>query len=95
MRHSHSEQPAVTLSVRIPPEVRDQLEDLADATGRTKSFLAVEAIECYLTTQAWQIKATEKAIKKANSKKARFIDHKNVADWLRSWGTKEEQEPPK
>lgn len=95
MTHSHSEHPAVTLSVRISPEIRDELEELAGATGRTKSFLAAEAISSYLNTQAWQIKAIEKAIKKADSKKAKFVDHDKVADWLTSWGTKEEQEPPK
>ncbi len=95
MANSPSEQPAVTLSIRIPPEMRDELENLADATGRTKSFLAAEAISSYLALQAWQIKAVEKAVKKADSKKAKFIDHRKVADWLVSWGTKEEQEPPK
>lgn len=48
----------------------------------------------HLATQAWQIKAIEEAIKKADSK-TKFIDHHKVADWLASWGTREEQEPPK
>ncbi|TAK71561.1 MAG: ribbon-helix-helix protein, CopG family [Gammaproteobacteria bacterium] len=96
MPHSHSSSsPAVTLSVRIPSKARDQLEDLASATGRTKSFLAAEAIEHYLETQAWQVKAIEKSVKKANSKKAKFIEHRQVSDWLNSWGSDKEQEPPK
>jgi predicted transcriptional regulator len=88
-------QPAVILSIRVPSKARDQLEDLAQATGRTKSFLAAEAIEYYLETHAWQVKEIEKSIKKANSKKARFIDHQQVSDWLNSWGSDEEKEPPK
>lgn len=96
MPHSqHQSQPAVTLSVRVPAEARDQLEELAQATGRTKSFLAAEAIECYLAMQNWQIKAIEQSVKKADSKKAKFIEHQNVSDWLNSWGNKDEQEPPK
>lgn len=95
MAHSHSEHPAVTISVRVSPEMRDELEELAGATGRTKSFLAAEAISSYLATQAWQIKAVEKAVKKADNKKAKFIEHHKVANWLTSWGTKEEQESPK
>jgi len=88
MTHSpHQQRPAITLSIRIQSEVRDQLEELANATGRTKSFLAAEAIEHYLETHAWQVKAIEKSVKKANSKKAKFIDHQNVSDWLNSWGT--------
>lgn len=82
MTHQHSNPSTVTLNLRIPLEIRDQLKDLADITGRTKSFLASQAIESYLTTQAWQIKAIEKAIKKANRKKAKFIDHQSIVDWL-------------
>jgi len=87
-------QPAISLSVRVRADVRDQLEELAEATGRTKSYLAAEAIEIYLSTQSWQIKSIEKAVEKANSKKARFIEHKKVSDWLNSWGTENEEEPP-
>jgi predicted transcriptional regulator len=94
MTSPHPAHPAVTLSVRIPPEMRDQLETLADATGRTKSFLAAEAIEYYLAAQAWQVKAIKGAVKKADSKKAKFIEHQKVIDWLSSWGTQEEKEPP-
>ena len=92
MAHSN---PAITLSVRIPPEMRDQLEELSDATGRTKSFLAAEAIEGYLAVQAWQVKAIKAAVKKANSKDANLIDHNKVTDWVNSWGSEDEQDNPK
>ena len=96
MAHSsHSSHSGATLSVRVPAESRDQLEELAKATGRTKSFLAAEAIEFYLVTQAWQVKAVEKSVKKANSKKAKFFKHEKVSDWLSCWGCDKEQEPPK
>ncbi|HYF98345.1 MAG TPA: CopG family transcriptional regulator [Coxiellaceae bacterium] len=80
------QQPAITLSIRINAETRDELEQLANAMGRTKSFLAAEAIESYLSSQAWQIKAIEQAVIKAASKKAKFIDHEEVVDWLNTWG---------
>ena len=96
MPHSHNQpHPTVTLSVRILPESRDQLEELANATGRSKSFLAAEAIECYLAMHSWQVKAIEKSVIKADSKKAKFIKHEKVSDWLNSWGSEKEQEPPK
>jgi RHH-type transcriptional regulator, rel operon repressor / antitoxin RelB len=96
MPHSHNlSHPTVTLSVRIPPESRDQLEELANATGRSKSFLTAEAIEYYLAMHSWQIKVIEKSIKKADSKKAKFFKHEKVADWLNSWGSENEQKPPK
>jgi len=92
MEHSST---AVTLSVRVLPEIRDQLEKLSVATGRTKSFLAAEAIESYLETQVWQINATEKAVKKADSKKAKFYEHNKVVDWAKHLGGKHEKEMPK
>jgi len=88
----HHQKSVVPLSVRVLPKIRDKLEELADITGRTKSFLAAEAIEFYLNAQAWQIKGIEKALKKANSKKAKFTEHEKVVDWLNSWGTEKEEE---
>lgn len=94
MAHTQHSHQAVTLSVRIQPEARDQLEILAHATGRTKSFLAAEAIEHYLSIQAWQINGINKSIKNADGKDA-FIEHEQVLSWLASWGDNNEQEPPK
>ena len=91
-----SHQPlANTLSIRIQPKMREQLAKLANATGRTKSFLAAEAIESYLKIQSWQVKAIESAVKKANNKNAKLIEHEKVTAWLNSWGTENEQAPPK
>jgi len=95
MNHMQQNSAAVTLSIRVAPETRKQLENLSGASRRTKSFLAAEAIEHYLSVQAWQIKAIEKSLAKTNSGKANFIDHNKVTDWLNSWGTKKELEPPK
>ena len=70
--------PAVPLSVRISVEARDRLEELSATTGRTKSFLAAEAIENYVEVQSWQVKGIESSIKKADSKNAHFVDHNDV-----------------
>ena len=45
------------LSLRIPSITKQKLEELANATGRTKAFLALDAIEKYLEVEAWQISA--------------------------------------
>jgi RHH-type transcriptional regulator, rel operon repressor / antitoxin RelB len=91
----HPSNATVILSIRVPSKTRKQLEDLAHATGRTKSFLAAEAIEHYLLVQSWQVREIKSSMKKANSKKAKFISHQKVAEWLHSFGTEKEQEPPK
>ena len=36
------------LNVRLPEKLEDRLNNLAEKTGRTKSFYAVKAIEDYL-----------------------------------------------
>jgi RHH-type rel operon transcriptional repressor/antitoxin RelB len=95
MKQVRLDHPAVTLSVRVSPKMRNQLEALSDATGRTKSFLAAEAIKSYLAMQIWQINSIKKAVKKANSKGTKFIDHNKVVDWINSWGNEDEQEIPK
>lgn len=77
--------PAVTLSLRVQSELRDQLEALSEATGRTKSFLAAEAIAYYLAVQAWQVKGIQDAINKADSSEASFSDHHEVAKWVDDW----------
>lgn len=94
MKFIHSNHPAVTLSVRVSPKMRDQLEELSDATGRTKSFLAAEAIKNYLETQTWQINAIKKAVKKANKKDTKLIDHNKVVNWVNSWNSEDEKEIP-
>ena len=40
------------VSVRLPIELKDQMETYAQLTGRTKSYAAVEALSEYL---AWRI----------------------------------------
>ncbi len=46
-----------TLTVRISPDISSRLAKLAEATKRSKSFLAAEAIEEYVTLQEWQVSA--------------------------------------
>lgn len=43
------------LNVRLPVATHSRLSKLTSSTGRSKSFLAVEALEAYLEQQAWQI----------------------------------------
>jgi RHH-type transcriptional regulator, rel operon repressor / antitoxin RelB len=40
--------PSTTFTVRVEPDVKKRLEKLAKSTGRTRSFLAAEALNEYL-----------------------------------------------
>ncbi len=51
-----------TINVRVPIDVFSQLDELATATARTKSFLTVEALSSYLEAQSWQGQEVTQAI---------------------------------
>jgi predicted transcriptional regulator len=53
------------MSLRIPDEIANTLASLSKATGRSKSFLAVNALREYLAREAWQIEEIQKALKEA------------------------------
>ncbi len=42
-------------TLRIDDELKQQLDDLSQATQRSKSFLASEALREYLSNEAWLI----------------------------------------
>lgn len=60
---------AEQFSLRLPKGTKDRLQELADATGRTKAFLAQDAIERYLELESWQIKAIQEGIKEVDEGK--------------------------
>lgn len=63
MNNTTAEKP---LNVRLPKELAAQLDALTKATGRTKSFLAVEALEAYIDQQNWQIAEVKAGIGEAD-----------------------------
>lgn len=82
------------LSVRLSTELRERLAALGESTGRSKSFLAAEAIADYVETQEWQLAAIEQGIAEADAG-GPFVDHEQVGGWLRSWGTDRERGRPR
>ena len=56
-------------SIRLPNGTKERLQALADALGRTKSFLVQDAVEKYLEAEAWQIRAIQEGIKAADDGK--------------------------
>lgn len=55
------------LTLRVPAEVKEQLDKLANATHRSKSWLAGEAIRQYLDLEAWQIGEISQALNEADT----------------------------
>ena len=61
-----NESPTRTINVRVPMNVYQQLEDLAKATSRTKSFVTLEALSTYLAAQSWQVQCIEAGLVEAD-----------------------------
>jgi predicted transcriptional regulator len=58
---------ARTINVRLPEALYDQIEALAKATARTKSFLAIDALTHYVQSESWQIHDIHEGIKEADA----------------------------
>ena len=51
-----------TFTVRVSSTAKKRLERLAKSTGRSRSFLAAEAINEYLDVNEWQVAGIRRAI---------------------------------
>jgi len=85
--------PSTTFTVRVEQEVKKRLEKLARSTGRSRSFLAAQALNEYLDVNEWQVAGVKRAI--ASLDRGEGVSHKEVKDWINSWGRKRERAVPK
>lgn len=73
---------AASLTVRVKPDTRSRLDNLARITRRSKSFVIEEALEQYLEVNEWQLKGIQDALIEADSPGAVFEDHDEIlAKW--------------
>jgi predicted transcriptional regulator len=84
--------PSTTFTVRVDAAVKKRLEKLAKSTGRSRSFLAAEAIGDYLEVNEWQVAGIKRAI--ASFDRGEGIAHKQVEEWVASWGSDKELPAP-
>ncbi len=74
---------SITMTIRLEDEVRDRLDRLAEATQRSKSFLAAEAIRAFVENNEWQIREIRAALREADA--GDFASDKDVAALSRKW----------
>ena len=74
---------STTMTVRLEDDVKDRLDGLAEATQRSKSFLAAEAIRVYVENNEWQIGEIRAALKEADA--GDFANDKDVAALAKKW----------
>lgn len=84
---------STVLTFRVDEQIKDALESLAEATQRSKSFLASEALKDYLAREAWQVAHIKEGIRQADE--GQTVPHEEVDAWMASLGTRNELPRPK
>jgi RHH-type transcriptional regulator, rel operon repressor / antitoxin RelB len=84
---------STTFTVRVDVTTKKRLEKLAKSTGRSRSFIAAEAIDAYLDVNEWQVAGIKQAI--ASLERGEGVPHDQVKEWIASWGSDHERPVPK
>jgi predicted transcriptional regulator len=71
------------LTLRLNARLRKKLDRLAEATNRSKSFLASEAIRDYVALNEWQINEIKAGIEEAD--RGEFATEEEVERVLNKW----------
>lgn len=74
---------STTMTVRLEDDVKDRLDQLAQATHRSKSFLASEAIREFVETNEWQIGEIQSALVEADA--GEFASEHDVQALAKKW----------
>lgn len=72
------------MSIRLSDDLAKQLKDLAEATGRTKNFLVVQALRNFLEQEAWQIAEIKKGLAEADA--GDFATDEEMQELNAKWG---------
>ena len=73
-----------TLSMRVPAELAQQLGQIAKATGRSGTFVVVQAMKDVVAREAWQIAETQRALQEADA--GDFATDAEMAALDSKWG---------
>ena len=72
------------MTIRLEPALKRRLEELAESTQRSRSFLAVQAIREFVELNEWQIREIGSAIAEAD--RDDFASEEHVKDVMGKWG---------
>ena len=75
--------PREAITVRLEAAKRNELDALARATSRDRSFLVNEAIDAYLAVHRWQIARIEKGLRQAD--RGEFATEEEVSAAFARW----------
>lgn len=73
------------VTIRISDESKDRLERICEFTRRSKSFIAGEALEEYLSSKLWLMEALEEGIE--DRRNGNLVSHDEILqEWERKAG---------
>lgn len=75
---------STTMTIRLEDDLKRRLENLADSTHRSKSYLAAEAIRDFVELNEWQVQEIKAAIQEADN--GEFASDTEVASVFKKWG---------
>jgi len=71
------------LTLRLDPKLKNQLDRLAKAMSRTRSYVAAEAIREYVSLNEWQIDEIKKGLQEADQ--GDFSSEKEIRNAVNKW----------
>jgi len=74
---------STVMTLRLEPRLRKQLDHLARAQRRSRSFVAAEAIREYLAANAWQLEEIRKGLEEAD--RGDFAAEEQVSRTFSKW----------
>ncbi len=83
-------------SIRLKAEIETPLEDLSKKLDRSKNYLINRAIKEFLDRELIENSRWGETLEALDSvKSGKLVDEKQVNNWLKSWGSENELNPPK
>ena len=77
-----------TMTIRLDADLKIRLDKLADATHRSKSYLAAEAVREYIELNEWQLLEIQAAVTEADA--GDFASEESVNAVFGKWGVNED-----
>jgi predicted transcriptional regulator len=71
------------LTLRLDAKLKNQLDRLSKSINRSRSFVAAQAIQEYVSVNEWQINEIKKGIAEADA--GDFASDKEVQQVLKRW----------
>ena len=88
---------SISKVVKLDASVRDRLERLGELKDRSPHWLMKEAIIRYLEKEEYNEELNRQTLirwQETEQGKVKMVSHQAVTQWLDTWGTDEESDPP-